>query len=102
MILGKRRWALRLLDAGGLSVRSVEGDAVLRVLLHQAKAPSNPGAGDKGKVITGAIGMISDLNALPDLTELGLSSVEAGYALAKLGSGVDQILDEQIASRGAQ
>ena len=84
------------MEAGGLSVTASDGDAVLRVLLHQAKNPSNPGRGDKGTVVTGAIGMISDFAAVPNLVELGLTHAEAAYALTKLGNGVNVVLDQHI------
>ncbi|WP_374513849.1 hypothetical protein [Brevundimonas sp.] len=101
MILGKRRWAMRVLDAGGLSVVQPDGDAILRILLHQAKSPSNPGKGDKGAVVTGAITMVSDFAALPDLVELGLTHAQAAEALSKLGVGVDAVLDQHLARAGA-
>ncbi|WP_292224096.1 hypothetical protein [Brevundimonas sp.] len=101
MFLGKRRWGIRILEESELSVKSREGDAVLRVLLHQSKSPSNPGKGDKGKVVTGAIGMVSNFQALDDLRELGLSVDEAMTSLAKLGNGVDKVLDAHIAQRRA-
>ncbi|MNR23897.1 hypothetical protein D3C85_1409490 [compost metagenome] len=101
MILGKRRWAMRVMEAGGLSVTSRDGDAVLRVLLHQAKSPSNPGKGDKGRVIVGAINMVSDFAASDDLVELGLDRAEASYSLAKLGAGVDALLGDNLHTRRA-
>ena len=101
MFLGKRRWSIRVLEASGLSVTSSEGDAVLQVLLHQAKSPSNPGKGDKGKVITGAISMISEFRAADDLKDLGLSTEQALTALAKLEAGVDKMLDVHMAERRA-
>jgi len=92
---------MRVMEAGGLSVACRNGDAVLRVLLHQAKSPSNPGKGDKGKVMVGAINMVSELAASDDLVELGLGRAEAAYALAKLGAGVDALLDENLQTRRA-
>lgn len=101
MILGKRVWAIRVMEAGGLPVRSKDGDAVLRLLLHSAKSPSNPGKGDKGRVVCAGIGMVSDFAASSDLVELGLSHAEAAHALMKLSAGVDALLDQNIAERNA-
>ena len=94
--MGKRRWAVRVMEEADLPVTSRVGDAVMQVLIAQAKSPANPGLGDQGAVFVGVQGMVANFNAVSDLEYLGLTNSEAMWALAKLGDAATRMLDRQL------
>ena len=94
--LGKRRWALRVLEEAGIPVTGKVGDGVMQALMAQAKSPTNLGQGDKGAVLFGVHTMVTDFKAVSDLEYLGLSNSEAIWALAKIGDASSRILDRHL------